>query len=66
MAALLATTSVRATFVTAAVLGVAVPSLSLVVSFYFDLPAGPTSAALLAIAVPLLATRRWRRLPRPA
>jgi ABC-type Mn2+/Zn2+ transport system permease subunit len=59
MAALLATTSVRATFATAAALSVALPSFSLVVAFYFDLPAGPTSVALLAMAVPLAAIR-WR------
>jgi ABC-type Mn2+/Zn2+ transport system permease subunit len=55
VAALLATRSVRATFVTAAVLSVVLPSLALAVSFYLDLPAGPASVALLAIGVPLAA-----------
>jgi zinc transport system permease protein len=53
--ALLATRSVRATFVTAAVLGVTLPSLALAMSFYLDLPAGPASVALLAIGVPIAA-----------
>ena len=51
MAALLVTTSMGATFVTAAALGAALPTLGLVVSFYFDLPAGPASVALLSISV---------------
>jgi ABC-type Mn2+/Zn2+ transport system permease subunit len=55
VAALLATTSVRATFATAAVLSVALPSLALAVSFYADLPVGPTSVALLVIGVPVAA-----------
>lgn len=55
MAALLATTSVRATFVTAAALSIVLPSLALVLSFYLDLPAGPASVALLAVSVPLAA-----------
>jgi ABC-type Mn2+/Zn2+ transport system permease subunit len=54
-AALLATTSVRATFVVAAVLGILLPSLGLILSFRFDLPAGPASVAVLAISVPLAA-----------
>jgi ABC-type Mn2+/Zn2+ transport system permease subunit len=54
-AALLATRSVRATFATAAVLSIALPSLALAASFHLDLPAGPTSVALLAISVPLAA-----------
>jgi ABC-type Mn2+/Zn2+ transport system permease subunit len=56
--ALLTTRSVRATFATAAVLGVALPSLALAVSFYLDLPAGPAAVALLALAVPLAAVTR--------
>ncbi|HEY5618664.1 MAG TPA: metal ABC transporter permease [Vicinamibacterales bacterium] len=55
MAALLATTSVRATFVTAAALSTVLPSLALAISFYFDLPAGPASVALLALSVPFAA-----------
>jgi zinc transport system permease protein len=54
-AALLATGSVRATFVWAAVMSVGVPVLALAVSFYLDLPAGPTSVALLATCVPIAA-----------
>jgi zinc transport system permease protein len=63
MAALLATTSVRATFLTAAALGVVVPSLGLVFSFYLDLPAGPASVALLAVSVPVAAMSK-RAAPR--
>jgi zinc transport system permease protein len=53
MAALVATASVRATFLTAAALGVVLPSLGLALSFYLDLPAGPASVALLAVSVPV-------------
>jgi ABC-type Mn2+/Zn2+ transport system permease subunit len=55
MAALLATTSVRATFLTAAALSVVLPCTGLALSFYLDLPAGPASVALLAVSVPLAA-----------
>jgi ABC-type Mn2+/Zn2+ transport system permease subunit len=55
MAALLVTTSVRATFATAATLSVVLPCLALALSFYLDVPAGPTSVALLAVSVPLAA-----------
>jgi ABC-type Mn2+/Zn2+ transport system permease subunit len=55
MAALLITASVRATFIVAAGLGVLVPSLALVASFYFDLPAGPACAAFLALSVAVAA-----------
>ena len=51
MAALLLTTSMRATFITAAALGATMPCLGLAISFYFDLPAGPASVALLSISV---------------
>lgn len=51
MAALLVTTNMRATFITAAGLGATLPCLGLAVSFYFDLPAGPASVALLSISV---------------
>ncbi len=51
MAALLVTTNIRATFTTAAGLGAILPCLGLAVSFYFDLPAGPASVALLAVSV---------------
>ena len=50
-AALLVTTSVRAAFTTAAVLGAFLPCLGLAVSFYLDLPAGPASVALLSVSV---------------
>jgi zinc transport system permease protein len=62
MAALLQTRSLRATFAIAASLGVILSSLALVVSFYLDLPAGPTSVALLSLAVPIAAVRRDERL----
>jgi ABC-type Mn2+/Zn2+ transport system permease subunit len=55
MGALLLTTSVRAVFATAAGLGMALPSLGLAASFYFDLPAGPAAVALLAAGVALAA-----------
>ena len=58
MAALVATSSVRATFATAAALGVVVPSIGLACSFYLDLPAGPASVALLALSVPFAAMNR--------
>jgi ABC-type Mn2+/Zn2+ transport system permease subunit len=51
MAALLVTTNMRATFLTAAGLGATLPCLGLAVSFYFDLPAGPSSVALLSASV---------------
>jgi zinc transport system permease protein len=60
MAALLYTQSMRMTFVIAAGLGIAMSSLALMVSFQFDLPAGPTTVALLALAVPAAAL--WKRL----
>jgi zinc transport system permease protein len=63
MGALLATSSIRGTFTLAAVLGAVLPCLGLAASFYFDLPAGPASVALLVISVPLAAVLRWRRRP---
>ena len=51
MAALLVTTSIRATFTTAAALGATLPCLGLAASFYLDLPAAPASVALLSISV---------------
>jgi zinc transport system permease protein len=51
MAALLVTSNIRATFTTAAGLGATVPCLGLAASFYFDLPAGPASVALLSVSV---------------
>jgi ABC-type Mn2+/Zn2+ transport system permease subunit len=62
-ASLLATRSIRSTFVTSMVIGVAVACLGLVVSFYLDLPPGPASVALLALSVPLAAViGRWRQV----
>jgi len=55
MAALLVTTNIRATFTTAAGLGAILPCLGLAVSFYFDLPAGPASVALLSVTVLVMA-----------
>jgi zinc transport system permease protein len=52
LTALLATRSVRATFAVATAVGAAVPSVALLLSFYLDLPAGPTAVALLALGVP--------------
>jgi ABC-type Mn2+/Zn2+ transport system permease subunit len=71
MAALLVTASVRAMFVTSGVLGIVLPSVALALSYYFDLPPGPASVALLALSVPcaaipnFVATRRIS-LPLPA
>jgi zinc transport system permease protein len=59
MAALLLSGSIRTTFVIAALIGIAASAVALAVSFAVDLPAGPTTVALLALAVPLAATRRW-------
>jgi zinc transport system permease protein len=55
MAALLLTTSVRAAFAAAAALGVVLAFGGLAVSFYFDLPAGPATVALLSVSVPAAA-----------
>ena len=51
MTALLVTSNMQATFMTAAGLGATLSCLGLAISFYFDLPAGPTSVALLSITV---------------
>jgi ABC-type Mn2+/Zn2+ transport system permease subunit len=59
MAALLLSGSIRTTFVIAMLLAMAASTLALAVSFALDLPAGPTTVALLALAVPLAATRKW-------
>jgi ABC-type Mn2+/Zn2+ transport system permease subunit len=56
--ALLIAGSVRSTFVLAAVVGALAPSIGLAISFYLDLPAGPTSVALLAAGVPVSALLR--------
>jgi zinc transport system permease protein len=59
MVALLLSGSIRTTFVIATLLGMVGSSVALAVSFLLDLPAGPTTVALLALAVPLAATRKW-------
>jgi zinc transport system permease protein len=62
MAALLLTASVRAAFAAAATLGVVLAFGGLAVSFYFDLPAGPATVALLSASVPVAAfVSRQRR-----
>jgi zinc transport system permease protein len=72
MAALLVTTSIRITFITAAGLGAALGCLGLAASFYFDLPAGPASVALLVLSVVVAAAarglcfRKRRRWGKPA
>ena len=58
-AALLQTRSMRLTFVIAAGLGIAMSSLALAASYSLDLPAGPTTVALLSLAVPVAAMRKW-------
>ena len=55
MAALLIVSSIRATFLVAAGLGALMPCLALAASLYFDLPAGPACAALLALSVAVAA-----------
>jgi ABC-type Mn2+/Zn2+ transport system permease subunit len=55
IAALLVTTNMGAMFITAAGLGAILPCVGLAVSFYFDLPAGPASVALLSVSVLLAA-----------
>jgi ABC-type Mn2+/Zn2+ transport system permease subunit len=59
MAALLLSRSIRSTFVIAALVGIVVSVVALAVSFVLDLPAGPTNVALLALAVPVAAMRKW-------
>jgi zinc transport system permease protein len=67
MAALLHARSMRATFLIAAIIGMAISSLALVVSFRLDLPAGPTTVALLALTVPIAGIgRRIVGEPEPA
>jgi ABC-type Mn2+/Zn2+ transport system permease subunit len=58
-AALLVARSIQATFVISTALGATFTSLGLVISFYFDLPAGPASVALLTAGV-LLASLAGR------
>ena len=66
MAALLVTTSMRATFVMAAALGAVLGCAGLAASFYFDLPAGPAAVALLAISVLAAAAGRALAPKKPA
>ncbi len=65
MAALLITTNMRATFATAAGMGATLPCLGLAASFYFDLPAGPASVALLSIGVVIAAALNFVWVSRP-
>jgi ABC-type Mn2+/Zn2+ transport system permease subunit len=58
-AALVLTRRMRSTFALAAGLGIVMSSLALVVSYQLDLPAGPTTVALLALAVLIAAGRNW-------
>jgi ABC-type Mn2+/Zn2+ transport system permease subunit len=61
MASLLMTRRIRTTFVVSATIGMAAMCVGLVVAFYVDLPPGPVSVALLALAV-VIATivSRWQ------
>jgi zinc transport system permease protein len=54
-ASLLVTRNIQATFAVSAALAAIIGCLGLAASFYLDLPPGPTSVALLALAVPLAA-----------
>jgi len=60
-ASLLAMRSIRSTFGMSAILGVVLACSGVVVSFYLDLPPGPTSVALLAVSVPFAALAGRRR-----
>ena len=61
MAALLLTTSVGAALTVATALGVVLAFGGLAMSFYFDLPAGPATVALLSASVPAAAFVRQHR-----
>jgi ABC-type Mn2+/Zn2+ transport system permease subunit len=61
MASLLVTRRIHTTFVASAAIGVAAVCLGLVVAFQLDLPPGPVSVALLALAVVIAAiVSRWQ------
>ena len=61
MASLLVTRRIRTTFVVSAAIGIAAVCGGLVVAFQIDLPPGPVSVALLALAVVIAAiVGRWR------
>jgi zinc transport system permease protein len=64
-ASLLVTRSILSAFVVSAVLGMTLASLGLMLSFYLDLPPGPTAAALLALSVPVAAFVAWLRRTAP-
>jgi ABC-type Mn2+/Zn2+ transport system permease subunit len=49
LTALLVSGGIRTAFVLAAALGVIVPAVALILSFYLDLPSGPACVALLAL-----------------
>ncbi len=61
MASLLVTRRIRSTFLVSAAIGVGAACGGLVVAFYLDLPPGPVSVALLALAVVAAAiVSRWQ------
>ena len=61
MASLLMTRRIDATFLVPAAIGVAAACFGLVVAFQVDLPPGPVSIALLALAVVIAAiVSRWQ------
>jgi zinc transport system permease protein len=61
MASLLVTRRIRAAFVVSAAIGIAAACGGLVVAFQMDLPPGPVSVALLALAVVVAAiVGRWQ------
>jgi ABC-type Mn2+/Zn2+ transport system permease subunit len=49
LTALLVSGGIRSAFVLAAALGVLIPVVALILSFYLDLPSGPACVALLAL-----------------
>ena len=61
VASLLVTRRIGSTFLVSAAIGVFAVCAGLIVAFYMDLPPGPVSVALLALAVVAAAiTSRWQ------
>jgi zinc transport system permease protein len=61
MASLLVTRRIHTTFVVSAAIGIASVCVGLVLAFQMDLPPGPVSVALLALAVVVAAIiSRWQ------
>jgi ABC-type Mn2+/Zn2+ transport system permease subunit len=61
MASLLVTRRIHTTFLVSAAIGLAAVSAGLAVAFQVDLPPGPVSVALLALAVAIAAmVSRWQ------